>query len=256
MKKILNGLTIVVTRPEHQSKTLCEKIIALGGNPILYPCIEIRDPVDKTSLLRAVSQLDKANIAIFFSPNAVSKAKDAIHHAWPSLPLHLKIAAIGKSTADALRAAHFPVDFYPHQQFNSEALLNCVELQSVAQKNIILFQGEEGRDIVAPALQKRGATVTKAIAYRRTVPSAPLPNLNMNQIDLVITTSNDGLKNLIHLVGDEAAARLKQLPLLVVSHRMLLCAESLGFSRTPIMANDASDDGIIAALKLWKEGIA
>jgi len=70
-KPILNKLRILVTRPAHQAKILSELILQLGGQPILFPVIEIKPlPLDGkiVNLLDDISHLD---YAVFISPNAV-----------------------------------------------------------------------------------------------------------------------------------------------------------------------------------------
>jgi len=41
MTKILDGLKVLVTRPEQQAEALCEAIENLGGRAICFPVIEI-----------------------------------------------------------------------------------------------------------------------------------------------------------------------------------------------------------------------
>jgi uroporphyrinogen-III synthase len=249
---ILKGVRVLVTRPAHQAQNLCDKIRELDGEPVLFPTIEITDPRDKNSLIQAVLGLKDASLAIFFSQNAVFKSIPLIQTHWPALPPQLKIAAIGRSTAEALRSFGVSVDFYPPEPFNSESLLACSELQHVQDQQIILFQGEGGRGLVAPTLEARGAHVLTGIAYQRAVPKTEWPSdWQVGRINCIIATSCDGLKNLLQKTND--TTQLKKLPLLVVSKRVLTLAKRLGFIHLLPAAESASDEALIAALISWKE---
>ena len=49
----LDGVGIVVTRPQRQAAVLAAKIGALGGTPIIWPAIVILPPPDRGPLERA-----------------------------------------------------------------------------------------------------------------------------------------------------------------------------------------------------------
>ena len=123
----LNGINILVTRPEHQSHFLTESIRKLGGNPIIFPVLEISDIKDKAPLLKLIQQLEEYDLAIFVSPNAVHKAMRFIQtyrESHRTLPATLKFAAVGKGSADALKEYGINQVIIPDGCFDSEALLN------------------------------------------------------------------------------------------------------------------------------------
>lgn len=243
--------TVLVTRPIHQAHGLCEQITALGIKAILLPTIAIADVDNQAELHQQIQQLHECDIAIFISPNAVQKAAVMIQHYWPAWPQQVKTAAIGSSTAQALSALNWPVDFCPEQQFNSEGLLALPELQQVSGKKILLFRGEGGRELLATELKQRGAELTEIIVYRRVLPVidrnailTQLPN-----IKVIIVTSNAGLQNLCELVGEAGRELLLSKQLLVISVRMAEFAKQLGFIKTPLLASNATDESIIKVLR-------
>ena len=67
----LAGRGIVVTRPAHQAAALAELIRVAGGQPILFPVLEILDTENLQPLLEVVGRLEDYQLAIFISPNAV-----------------------------------------------------------------------------------------------------------------------------------------------------------------------------------------
>jgi uroporphyrinogen-III synthase len=254
----LNQLTacaILITRPEHQAEGLRQKIIQLGGLPILCPTIAITPPDNIHELSQIIQQLDHYDIAIFVSANAVWCSIKIIRKYWLSLPKHLIIMAIGNATANVLKEANIIVHHIPKNHFTSEELLSLEPLQQIAYKKIVLFAGKDGRDLIQTTLTRRKATVTKAIAYQRICPDMPANVQGFIQkktLDYIISTSNEGLHNLIAMVDKARQARIIATPLVVVSERMALDAHALGFTAIMI-AKNASDEAILATLIRWKE---
>ncbi|MEP7371622.1 MAG: uroporphyrinogen-III synthase, partial [Nitrosospira sp.] len=68
MSKPLTGINILVTRPAHQAGGLAAGIGVAGGNPVLFPVLEILDIGDQRLLLNLVARLDEFDLAIFISP--------------------------------------------------------------------------------------------------------------------------------------------------------------------------------------------
>ena len=63
----------------------------------------------------------------------------------------------------------------------------------------------------------------------------------------IISMSGDSLNNLIAMVAKERQASLYQIPLLIISKRMALVAQALGF-KDILIAQNASEEALIAAL--------
>lgn len=250
----LAGLNVLVTRPAHQADAFCAMIESAGGRAVRFPVLEILDPEDSKALLELIDALDGFDIAVFISPNAVSKAMNLIH-ARRAFPPGLKVAAIGQKSAQELRRYGHPADICPQARFDSEALLELPEMQAVAGKRVVIFRGDGGREMLGDTLKARGAHVEYANAYRRGRPKAdagPIMYLwSRGELHLVTVTSTEGLRNLFDMVGKLGQMWLRRTPLLVGSERMLATAEELGFKQTPTVASDPSDEAMYEALCTW-----
>lgn len=237
---------MLVTRPKPKGEILCEKIRAQGGEAIYFPTIEIAPPNDTPDLERKLAELQQYDWAIFVSPQAVYRA--------PILPANLKIAAIGEGTAQALREKGFTIVACPQDAWNSEALLKLPEFQDVAHKKIAILKGENGRELLIKEFSARGAQVTPVDVYQRVLPKVnvdPYLDLLRNKtIDVIICTSNDGLQNLKILLN-AAWSNLQNVPVLVISERMLTQAKDLGFKKI-IKAQNPSYEAILDALAKGK----
>jgi uroporphyrinogen-III synthase len=248
----LQNKRILITRPQHQAATLCELIQQYGGEAVLLPTIAIEFITQDATLIHVLQNLAVQDIAIFISPNAVQATQALMQQHNIRWPKQLIIAAVGASTAKALTSINLTIDLMP-SQFNSESLLMLPALQQVRNKQVIIFKGEGGRELLSNELCVRGAILTEALVYRRLVPAVDVQSLlpiwqAYDGLDIIVVTSNTGLQNLVTLLGDAARNWLMNMPLLVISKRTAQFAQELGFVKKPIVADNATDAAIVQAL--------
>ncbi len=245
----------MVTRPQHQTEPLCRRIETAGGRAIRLPVLEIREPKDHDRLDNLIDRLCVFDIAIFASPNAVQQAESRVQARGASLA-HLKLGAIGQKTAQTLAALGYSVHIYPQQGFTTEDLLALDEMHAVRGNHIVIFRGEGGRELLAETLRARGAAVEYAEVYRRVKPHIDRQTLRRyfddSGIDLIIVTSSEGLRNLDAMCGSKLALRIRQIPLLVGSHRILQIAREMSFTAA-MAARDPSDEAIFEGILQWAD---
>lgn len=254
----LNDINILVTRPEHQGIFLAESIRKLGGNPVIFPVLEISDVKDKAPLLKLVQQLDQYDLAIFVSPNAVHQAMRLIQthcKSRPILPQHIKIAAVGKGSADALKEYGINQVIIPVDRFDSEALLELEALQHISGKHIIIFRGNGGRPLLGDTLLQRGAVIDYAECYYRGKPdvdprklSALIANWSHGKINAVIITSTEGLQNLFDIIGLYGQQLLKITPVFTAHERIARNAREAGLKNV-VQTASSGDQGILQSLQ-------
>lgn len=244
----LAGLSVLVTRPAHQSEGLCELIEAARGRPVRFPALEIRGPADKHAAREALAGARAADMLIFVSANAVQYAFPMLPE---QLPLDIDIAAVGSATAVALRAAGLDPTLVP-ERMDSEGLLGLPQLHAVQGKTIYILRAHGGRELIADTLRARGAEVRPVDVYRRQIPQQPvgIPNLLRSWpqlVQAVTASSNAILDNLFTLLGEQGAGLLRSTPLVVVSQRMAAHALTRGCEAVHV-ANSARDADVVAAL--------
>jgi len=250
----LRGRRIVVTRPAGQNERLAALIRAEGGEPIVFPALEILDPADARPLAAAADRLDAYDLAVFVSPSAVVKAMSAIRarRAWPA---GLKAATVGHGSEQALRRYGVAEVIVPADRFDSEALLDCRELAEVAGRRIVIFRGDGGRELLGDTLRQRGATVDYVECYRRVRPDADVSPLlrawERGEVDAVTISSRAGLRNLFDLLGEDGRERLQRTALFAPHPRIAASARGLGCRR--VIETAPGDEGIAAALAAFWE---
>jgi uroporphyrinogen-III synthase len=248
----LAGRRVLVTRPAGQTAHLAELIRAAGGEPVLFPALEILDVEDLQPLVALIGRLDAYDLAVFVSANAVDKALDLVQtrRTWPAA---LRVATVGRGSERALHRHGFAAVIAPDERFDSEGLLDLPELKQVAGKRVLIFRGDGGRDLLGDTLAARGAIVEYAECYRRGRPRAdPAPLLALwerRQLDAVTVTSSEGLANLHELLGEAGRRWLLLTPLFAPHERIAAAARALGAQS--VVLTDPGDAGLVAGLAVF-----
>jgi len=242
---------VLVTRPAGQAERLCSLIEAAGGEAVRLPALEIHPLEDTSQLESLVAALDNFQLAVFVSVNAVQMGLPFIldRRPWPA---GVKLAAVGPTSTRAIEHYGLSVDYVPEHEFSSEGLLAVDALQDMHGKRVVIFRGKGGRSKLYDSLTARGAEVEYAEVYQRTCPvvdyQTMLELLQQDNLDVISVSSNESLQNLFHMAGPRGQPLLREKLLLVPGQRQLVLAEQLGFTKTPIVADNASDEAFINAL--------
>ncbi|HEY7987070.1 MAG TPA: uroporphyrinogen-III synthase [Methylophilaceae bacterium] len=252
MRKPLTGCGIVITRPQQQAQGLAEMISQAGGEPLLYPLLEIVGLDDYTTFDVVAADLENFDWAIFISSNAVQHGMQRLL-SQRALPADLKWAAIGPMTAQELKGFGVEQVLTPAERFDSESLLKLPEMKAVKGQRFVIFRGVGGRDVLAAQLIKRGAEVVFAESYRRITPSLDITQLHglwqNGHLHAIIVTSSEALRYLLEYV--EANPWLMEIALFVNHVRIAENAIKHGFQ--VIVAQDLGDAGMLQALIAWHE---
>lgn len=244
-----SGWHILITRPIHQAQALCEMIKKKGGNPVLFPTLEINSVNHPENWIEPLQRLkDLSDFFIFISANAV----------WPVASYLNKnrtpILAVGPGTESVLIRHGLPVKNRPAHHFSSKGLLELPELEQMLNKNIVIFSGEQGNTLLAETLRQRGATVTQLAVYRRDCPKVdmePLLECWRNKINIVVSASQESLTNWMNLMGQKGQSYFRGVPLLVISASMRDMALRLNLGYPVLLASDATDSAILDCLQGW-----
>jgi uroporphyrinogen-III synthase len=220
----LAGRGIVVTRPRELAGNLAGLIEREGGRALRFPAIEIEDLPPPAAL----RELERFDLAVFISPTAAAKVMAQV----PAWPRGLRTAAVGAGTRRELERRGLAGVLAPEGAADSEALLALPELASAGAKRVVIFRGGEGRRLLGDALAARGARVEYAECYRRRRPAAdPAPLLaewERGAVHAVTVSSAEGFDNLLGLLGERGAPRLRATPLFVPHARVAAHAAGEG----------------------------
>lgn len=259
----LAGKTILVTRAAGQSGQFSDRLLQAGAQVIEMPALVIGPPSSWDALDRAVADLSSFHWLILTSTNGVdyfyerllAQGKDARALAG------VKIAVVGKKTAESLRSHHLIPDLIP-PNFVADSLVAHFPDPLAGCK--ILFPRVEsgGREVLVKDFTAKGAQVVEVPAYESKCPDAVAPQaleaLQNRTVDVITFASSKTVQNFCHLV--EATAPLSR------SRNWLegVCIASIGpetsktcqtlLGRFDVEAKQYTLEGLTAAIIEWVMG--
>jgi len=252
----LSGRGIVITRPREHAPTLAERIRAAGGDPIVFPTIEILPPENPEAISGVIAGLEKFQLAVFISPTAATRGLGMVSASrrWPE---SVRVAAVGKGTAGALEGQGFRDVISPPGEGDSEALAALAELRDLRGRSVVIFRGQGGREWLRSELQARGARVEYAECYRRARPAADARGLlarwQSGGVDAVSITSAEGLANFFAMLGPTGGGYLHATPVFVPHPRIELAARKHGVRR--IVVTGRGDERTVAEMAAFFAGV-
>lgn len=245
---------VVVTRPITTAAPLLHQLKILGISVLSFPTVDIVDLPAVSTYFQAFTP-DFFDIALFISPTSVHSAVRLCHLS-PSTWSTTRIVAQGPGTAQALAHYGFKQILSPEKDYSSEGLFTLPILNSVTNLKIAIFKGLGGRGLLAPHLLQKGALVTEFNCYERRCPKLNqkilVQSIHTPQNSLFIVTSHTGLQNLALLLGfahSMTKPSWRDCHLLVINDKMRLLARDLGHTGKIEVADNASEEAIIARVK-------
>jgi uroporphyrinogen-III synthase len=249
----LQGVGVLVTRPEQQAMPLCRLLEMQGARTRRLPVIEVRACGERRAQALSAGALENFNLIVFVSANAV-RFGAALLEQRRDLPL----AAIGPATARALNQSGYRVAVLP-EQYDTEGLLDHPRLQRLAGQRILLMQGRDGRPMLQQELERRGARVLGLEVYERVpaqVSAAALAAVHdalvAGEIQVVTATSLGVGERLLELAPPALRTALERTLWLVPNERVALGLRDRGLGAALLQASSAQDQDLVSALLGWR----
>jgi uroporphyrinogen III methyltransferase/synthase len=253
-RRPLFGQGVLVTRPRDQAQPLLRRLEALGATPYLLPTVEVREVADTAAVDRALGQLGAYDWLVFTSVNGVHAFVRRLRAVGRDLRAlgTVQLAAIGPSTAEALRAYHLEPDLVPpDRDFTSEALAAALRPR-VAGQRVLLARADRGRELLRDELSAV-ARVDQVAVYSQVDAERADPEvlaaLRGGAIRYVTLTSSNIARSLARLVDEEARRQLRSgaLRVVTISRVTSEAVRALGWP-VAAEAREATEDGVVEAL--------
>jgi len=203
----LAGRRVLVTRARAQSSELVALLEAAGAEVVHHAAIEIVPPPSWESLDAVIAAPESFQRVVFTSTNGVDAFFARAAELRCDVMLHgAKVAAVGRATADALRAHGVEPDLVP-EKFQASELLPLLDADQSGVRTAIV-RALEGREVLVDELRARGGDVHVAVAYE-TKKAASIPDdlraaLAAGEIDALTFTSPSTVEGtLSHLSPSE-----------------------------------------------------
>lgn len=234
---------VLVTRPAEQAAGWVERLRLSGLQAAALPLIAIRPAPDAQKVIKIWEVLDRYDMLVFVSPNAVQQffSLRPLGTAWPA---RTWAATVGPGSSRELRNAGVPASQVlepaaDSPSFDSEALWLQLVTRDWQGAHIVLIRGDGGREWLGERLREQGAQVDAVQAYSR---GAPV--LNHEQQDLLaaargapiahvwLLSSSEAIDNLAALVSNNAD--WSQAQAIATHERIAESAHALGFGRVAL----------------------
>jgi uroporphyrinogen-III synthase len=151
---------VVVTRAEASDGPLSAQLRSLGLEVLLWPAVEVT-AADTTALDAALQKLADFDWIVFASRNAVSAVISRV----PAPPERLKVAAVGRATAQVLRQRGWNVELVPDEA-NAGALVSAFAPLARKGMKVLFPASSRALPMIMKGLTELGAEVTQVEAYR------------------------------------------------------------------------------------------
>jgi uroporphyrinogen III methyltransferase/synthase len=210
--RALYGWTVLVPRTKEQAGEMSARLIGHGALPVEVPTIAVEPPRSPAQMERAVKGLvdGRYQWVVFTSTNAVR----AVWEKFAEFGLDarafsgVKIACVGESTADRVRAFGISPELVPSGEQSSLGLLDeFPEFDSIFDpvNRVLLPRADIATETLAEGLRERGWEIEDVTAYR-TVRAAPPAAETREMIktggfDAVCFTSSSTVRNLVGIAG-------------------------------------------------------
>lgn len=204
----LFGKKIVVTRTRDQASKLSKMLTISGARAIEFPVINIKRNNDMSQLHEALENLSAYKWIIFTSQNAISIFFEELFNLKKDARSlsNIKIAAIGKASADELHKYGLRADLVP-QKFVAESLLDEMRKEELKGAKILIPCASDAREILSKGLKDRGADVNRVHIYTSVLPESVDQKIidAVETADIITFTSSSTAKNFFSIISNTNA---------------------------------------------------
>jgi uroporphyrinogen-III synthase len=200
---------VVVTRAESSDGPLSRELRSLGLRALLWPAVSVSTP-DLGPLSAALTAIKSFGWIVFASRNAVAAVLELL----PAAPAGVRIAAVGKATAQVLRQRGWPVELVPDEG-NAAALVAAFAARwQPADAGVKILYPASSRALpsIAQGLTQLGAQVTQVEAYRTDAAALDVADcrawIARDGVGAVTFASPSAVTELARALGDEQFERL------------------------------------------------
>jgi uroporphyrinogen III methyltransferase/synthase len=212
----LFGKRIVVTRTREQASDLVALLEENGASCLEFATISLFPPDSWEELDQALANLGAFQWLVFTSINAIHAFFGRLYGKGLDTRAlaGCRIAAVGKVTADCLRAYGLVCDLLP-EKFTGEGLAEAFEKMGVAGQSFLIPRALRAREILPGRLEQAGARVTVVAVYQNKRPEGiheeMRAKLAAKEVDIVTFTSSSTVTNFIHMLGVRDTRELQEL---------------------------------------------
>ncbi len=246
---------MLITRAQKQAAKLSGLLREQGAEVIEVPTIEIRPPDSYAPLDEALRKVLSYDWLILTSVNGVDalfERLEAVGFDETALQ-HLKIAAIGPATEQAVADHGLVVDLMP-ERYVAEEVVRLLR-KHVRSQRVLLVRAKVARDVIPNELTAAGAKVDVVEAYETIVPEHSKAKLQQvfaderKKPEIITFTSSSTVRNFLALIlGTDIPRKLPGVQFASIGP---VTSETLREYSLPVSieAEDYTMEGLVEAIR-------
>lgn len=188
--KPLAGWRVLVPRGGPWGDSVAATLRGKGAVPVVAPLINFASTDDIETLEQSLAALAAGEFDWLTVTSATTV--DVLYSYQATIPPSTKVAAVGETTAAALKAVGYPVDLVPDRDNSAAGMarqLNEIEPET---RRILSLRSELAKPVLSTSLKKSGHDVRSVIAYRTVgVPATDkvVRDVTSGRINAILVTS-------------------------------------------------------------------
>ena len=249
----LQGLRVLVTRPEAQAAEFMAQLESAGACPVLLPTIKIVPPPDSGPIDEAINNLNDYQWLILSSSNGVNRffdyleAKNLDH----TNLTHLKTICVGPKTALAAKKRGLKGGLVA-KEYAAEGIIELFSATDIKEQKILLPRALKARETLPENLRAKGATVDVVPVYETIFPPESITRLEHllenKRIDFITITSASAAANLVQHCPPTNLETLRTIPTACIGPISAETAIKNGL-KVEVTATEYTCDGLLEALR-------
>lgn len=243
----LFGTTVLVAGSKRTSSRLRGRLSVLGAEVLTQPVIRITEPVDWTPVDSALDRIAEYDWLVFTSGSGVDGLMGHLFSRGADARAlgGVRLAALGKGTAERLSSYHLKPDLIP-ERVDASALAQTLT-ERTETGAILMARATGDRPALAEELEEIGASVDQIPVYRTVDLDEPNQDvadaLTAGEVHWITVTSSPTARSLVRLYGE----LLNTGKIVSISPLTTATLKELGYGPT-LQATPHTMDGLVNTL--------
>lgn len=243
----LRGWRVLVPRGGPWGHGVAAELRSRGANPVVAPSINFAGTADEATLTETLGRLQAGEYDWMSVTSATTVDVLSAHRA--VIPDRTKVAAVGETTAAALGAAGYQVDFVPRRENSASGLLAewGEATGGIVPLRILALRSDIAKPVLTDGLRAVGHHVDSVIAYRTVgvpISADTIAAVSAGQFDAILITSGS--------VANQIAVQIGLVPsrtvIACIGPRTAIDAEAAGL-RVDLVSRERSSESLIDTLE-------